>query len=170
MTNRLYAGFTKRMFAFIVDAMVANAIGSILLKIVGGIMGRTLDGSISSAVTTLVFLFYFTLLTYFNDGQTFGKMIFNLKVVTIDGEKLDVLTVFIREFVGRYIHLFSFFWVLYAVTGLTPKKQNMSDFFASTSVLDLDKMACYVSGKQEVAQQMPQTPIIDEGQAPVQMV
>src|SRR5690606_40751242 len=50
--------------------------------------------------TGIVFYLYFILLTKFF-GQTLGKMVFGLKVIPIEGDKLTWGTIIFREGIGR---------------------------------------------------------------------
>lgn len=100
-------------------------------------------------LSTLIFLSYFTISTYLTDGQSLGKMMFSLKVVKLDGSKLDLTTVIMREFVGRFIHTYGILAILYILTAFTEKKQNLSDLFADTSVISLSKENAYNIGKSK---------------------
>ena len=49
------------------------------------------------AIESLVILLYFTLFPTFNNGQTIGKRLFKIKVVSKDGEKVGIKTHLIRS-------------------------------------------------------------------------
>ena len=55
-----------------------------------------------SIVTAIVFYAYFVLMTkYF--GQTLGKMVFGLRVISLNDEKLSWSAIMFREWIGRFI-------------------------------------------------------------------
>lgn len=161
----MYGGFFIRFFSFLIDIIIASAISSIILGLLSN-SGLRSDMTVFIVLETIIPLLYFTLTTYFLDGQTIGKMIFNLKVVNLKDEKLDFLTVFIREFVGRYIHTFGILPILYILTAFTEKKQNLSDMLADTSVVDLGKVESFekgkIRGKYEILKEEPEEEILIE--------
>lgn len=144
-----YAGFFIRLFSFLVDSLVASLIVKILLDSTLALTRITPSLKVYGILSTLIFLLYFTISTYLTGGQTLGKMIFGLKVVRLDGEKLDLITVIMREFVGRFIHSYGILAILYVLTAFTEKKQNLSDLFADTSVISLSKAQAYNIGKTQ---------------------
>lgn len=164
--TEMFAGFWIRFFSFLVDGLIVSFLNSIIVDFLLGIAGISMDTISYKVATTLVFLLYFTLMTYFNDGQTVGKMIFGLQVVRVDGKKLDFLTVLIRETVGRYIHNFGPLALLYVITAFTEKKQNLSDMLADTSVVSLARIESFergkAVGKYEVLQEKPEKEILIE--------
>lgn len=164
--NEMFAGFWIRFFSFIVDGIVAQFLNMIIVDFALGLTGVRFGTIQYNVATTVVFLLYFTLMTYFNNGQTIGKMIFGLQVVKVDGTKLDFLTVFIRETVGRYIHTFGPLFILYIITAFTEKKQNLSDMLADTSVVSVAKMESFergkAVGKYEILQEKPKEEILVE--------
>lgn len=144
-----YAGFFIRFFSFLVDSLIAGLIVKILLDSILAITGINPSLKIYGILSTLIFLSYFTISTYLIDGQSLGKMMFSLKVVKLDGSKLDLTTVIMREFVGRFIHTYGILAILYILTAFTEKKQNLSDLFADTSVISLSKENAYNIGKSK---------------------
>lgn len=148
--NLLYAGFSKRFWAFIVDIILARAIAKIFINAMLFIIRINAPDKVLHFINLLIILLYFTLMTYLNSGQTIGKMIFSLRVITLKEEKPSFLAVFIREFVGRFIHLSSGLWLVYILTAFTPKKQNLSDLFIDTSVVDLTKEKIYTTAQSTV--------------------
>lgn len=139
----LAGGFWLRFWAFLFDSLIAGGLGKLLIDMPLNLLDLDLNSQIYGLVLSLVTMTYFTLMTYFNQGQTLGKMVLGLKVVRMDGEKLDFLTVFIREFIGRFIHSYSFLKVLYVITAFNDYKQNLSDYFADTCVIQISKEEIY---------------------------
>lgn len=141
--KELTAGFWVRFFAFIVDAIIASALGSILVDGPLNLFALDVNETVYRLLLKLVFLLYFTIASLITNGQSLGKIIFGLRVVRMDGEKLDFFTTIIREFFGRFIHEFSFLRLLYVITAFTEYHQNLSDIFADTTVVDLSKVSIY---------------------------
>lgn len=146
----LYAGFFRRFFAFLLDALIGGALGKIVIDTIFVIFRIDSSLVVYGLLKTLITLLYFTLSTYLNDGQTLGKMIFGLRVVSLDGNKLTLPQVLTREFFGRFIHTYGILIVLYILTAFTERKQNLSDLLADTSVIDLSKEKAYKIGKIDV--------------------
>lgn len=144
-----YAGFWKRFIAFMIDSIIASFLSKILVDGAYAIGGFQTEDKIYTIATTIVFLLYFFIMTLVTNGQTLGKMIMRLRVVRIDGEKLDFMTTLTREVAGRYIHTIGILSLLYIITAFTERKQNLSDMFADTSVIDLSKQETYVIGMED---------------------
>ena len=68
---------------------------------------------------------------FFN--QTLGKMVFGLKVLTIENKKPNWSTILFREWIGRFIS--GTIFILYLVVAFLPKKQGIHDLFADTTVI-----------------------------------
>ncbi|MFU1845165.1 RDD family protein, partial [Enterococcus faecium] len=70
------------------------------------IMGLESDKSIITfygIASLAIYLTYFVLLTKLNSGQTIGKMIFGIRVVSFEEKELSWQTIFIRECICRFI-------------------------------------------------------------------
>lgn len=144
-----YAGFFIRFFAYLLDAMVVGSLSTIVLRIYYLIRPEMILGLTYKAfLFLLVQLVYFTLTTYFTNGQTLGKIVFGLRVVSFREERLKFSTVFVRETLGRIIHQGPLV-ILYIITGLTSKKQNLSDIFADTSVVAEKVLDAYRLGETD---------------------
>lgn len=144
--KELYAGFFRRFFAFVFDSIVGTAAAGIIVNLIFNLFGLESQG-LYAGLSTFFYLLYFTLTTYFTGGQSLGKMVFNLKVVSLDGNDLTLPQVVTREFFGRFIHTYSFLFLLYLLIAFTERKQSLSDIFADTTVLDLSKEKAYMVGQ-----------------------
>ncbi|HCM89092.1 MULTISPECIES: RDD family protein [Vagococcus] len=136
--NYFYAGFWVRLFAFVVDLICISIVTAGTIGLVYKIQGLEKTHSlitIYGIVSLVIYLTYFTLLTKLNDGQTLGKMIFGIKVVSLEEETLSWQTVLIRECVCRFILQTFIFGLGYLVSIFTPKKQHIGDYFSGTSVI-----------------------------------
>ncbi|MCQ6274397.1 RDD family protein [Bacillus sp. V3B] len=131
-----YAGFWMRFWAYLLDLVVIGSINGITVYPIF----RALDFSRSDAsmfapisiVTAVTFYAYFVFMTKFF-GQTIGKMVFGLKVISLQGQKLNWSTIIFREWIGRFIS--GTILILYVVVGFLPKKQGIHDLFADTTVV-----------------------------------
>ncbi len=86
-----------RMFAFLVDLLCIGAITRLTLGIAKNLGWLNFSDSYLSIygfTALLIYLAYFILLTKFNHGQTIGKMIFGIRVISFDEEELSWSTVF----------------------------------------------------------------------------
>lgn len=144
--NIVFAGFTKRLFAYTIDMMIANAIAGIVLNTLLAITSASVAMTVRTLGVTLIVLLYFFLMTYYNNGQTLGKMILGLRVISLKNDRLNVLDTFIRECVGRFIHMYHSLAFLYLVIIVSKKKQSFSDIFSDTSVVDISKVDAFQLG------------------------
>ncbi|NMA74118.1 MAG: RDD family protein [Bacteroidales bacterium] len=131
-----FAGFWMRFFAYIVDLIMIKSIGRIIIHPIFVIFRIPQVDSIFSAYSLaqmILFLSYFILMTKWTQGQTIGKMIFGLRVVSFTEEKLSWTTVMIREGFGRFIlHKIP---LLYLVLIFTERNQQVVDLLTDTSVI-----------------------------------
>lgn len=132
-----YAGFYIRLVAFIIDMLVAGAIYTIVKIFLPLDMDRQiLSFSLGEIIKTILTLAYFSLMTYFTNGRTLGKMILGLRTVSLNSDKLSLGQVLLRELAGRYVS--NKFTILYIIVGLTPKKQGLFDVLLDTTVVKED--------------------------------
>lgn len=141
-----YAGFFIRLVAFAIDMLVISAINSILQSVLNPNIELGLGISLASIIYWLISLGYFTLMTYFNNGQTLGKMITNIRVVSLNGEKADLWQIVSRETFGRYVQ--NKFVVLYLIIGFAPMKQSLADILSDTVVIR-DNVNSYLLNKDK---------------------
>lgn len=134
----VFAGFWIRFCAYIADMIV---LGSFVRVFRGPLMllfgtDRISAGYFELTIAAVMLPVYFVLFTKLMDGQTPGKMIFGLKVVCFNEEKLSWQTVIIRELFGRYIN--KTIMLLYIIAAFSPRKQHAVDYLADTSVISLN--------------------------------
>ena len=132
-----YASFGQRALAFIIDMLVVGA----LTNIIRGILN--LDPSLSFygfAMTDIlgwvVTLGYFTIASLVSKGQSLGKIIVGIRVVSLSSDKLDLGQILIREIAGRFIQ--NTLMLIYILPIFTPKNQGLIDFFVDTAVVKED--------------------------------
>ena len=122
-----YSSFGLRFLAYIIDMMVISAIFSIG-KFIFPIdpEAKVLGLVLADVIYTIVSLAYFTILSLITRGQSLGKIITGLRVVSVGGGNLSTSQILIREIAGRYIQ--NKFIFLYALALVTPKNKVLSIF------------------------------------------
>jgi len=136
----IFAGFWIRFCAYLFDLIVLGSfvriIRSPLMLIIG--TDRLSIGFLELTLAAILFPIYFLLFTKLTDGQTPGKIVFGLKVVCFNEEKLSWQTVIVRELFGRYIN--KAIILLYIIAAFTPKKQHAIDYLTDTSVISISNL------------------------------
>jgi len=140
ITNKNYAlktaGFWIRFWAFLIDGFIITAVGGILVNPIFYLMDWELSETVwyapISIISAILYYSYFVLMTRFF-GQTLGKMIFGLRVISLNHENLTWSDVLFRDWIGRIIN--SIFMPLYVLVGILPNNQGLHDYFADTTVV-----------------------------------
>lgn len=133
-----YAGFWIRFWAFLLDVFLIACIKGFIFKGLAHFNLPMDNPYINFIGGSCIYLSYFVFLTKFNDGQTIGKMIFGIKVVSFTENKLTWSTVLIREGAMRFVFSVNPLFTLgYLVCAFTPNKTHTGDFFAETGVVTL---------------------------------
>lgn len=132
-----YASFGLRAFAFIVDMLVIGAINKILINVLGIDLDYEIYGiEMAEILRWIVTILYFVIISLVTKGQTLGKMIAGIRVVSLTSDKLDLGQILIRETAGRLIQ--NTIMILYLLPIFTPKNQSLIDFFVDTAVVKDD--------------------------------
>lgn len=140
ITNKIYAlktaGFWIRFWAFLIDGLIISAVGGILVNPIFYLMDWSLSETVwyapISVISAILYYSYFVLMTRFF-GQTLGKMIFGLRVISLKHENLTWSDVLFRDWIGRIIN--TVFMPLYILVGILPNNQGLHDYFADTTVV-----------------------------------
>ena len=140
ITNKIYAlktaGFWIRFWAFLIDGLIISAVGGILVNPIFYLMDWSLSKTVwyapISVISAILYYSYFVLMTRFF-GQTLGKMIFGLRVISLKHENLTWSDVLFRDWIGRIIN--TVFMPLYILVGILPNNQGLHDYFADTTVV-----------------------------------
>lgn len=132
-----YASFGLRSFAFIVDMLVIGAIYKILINVLGIDLDYEIYGiEMAEILRWIVTILYFVIISLVTKGQSLGKMIVGIRVVSLTSDKLDLGQILIREIAGRFIQ--NTIMILYLLPIFTPKNQSLIDFFVDTAVVKDD--------------------------------
>jgi uncharacterized RDD family membrane protein YckC len=131
-----YAGFWMRFWAYLLDLLVIGSLNGIVVYPIFRALNLSLNDANMfapvSIVTAIIFYAYFVLMTRFF-GQTLGKMVFGLRVISLNDQSLSWGAIMFREWIGRFIS--GTIIILYVVVGFLPKKQGIHDLFADTTVI-----------------------------------
>ncbi len=139
----VYAGFFSRLAAFLIDSLL---VGGVLLVVKAPIWFLKLSVgdlflfrpvlfqfTVFDILYYLLTLCYFVLMTYYCSG-TVGKYLMKLRVVDSEGQKLNFMSVLIRESVGKYLSAF-IVYIGYIMAGFDSRKQGLHDKIADTCVI-----------------------------------
>lgn len=140
--STVYAGFFIRLAAYLLDLLIVN-----LVLIPFHFIFFVIYLIIAESFLTRQFLFqynlyqlfcfalvilYFVCMTYCT-GQTLGKMIFEIKVISVKGEKLGFWNVVYRETVARFLS--SLLGIGYMMIGVEAQKNGLHDNLSDTRVI-----------------------------------
>ncbi|WP_341300068.1 RDD family protein [Lysinibacillus sp. FSL H8-0500] len=130
------AGFWIRFWAFLLDGFIVSAVVGILINPIFYLMDWSLSESVwyapISIITAILYYSYFILMTKFF-GQTLGKMVFGLRVISLKHDQLTWSDVLFRDWIGRIIN--NIFMPLYILVVILPENQGLHDYFADTTVV-----------------------------------
>lgn len=133
-----YGGFWIRFLAYLIDSVVITSIAQILNGLIFSRLDISLPFSLGMYETLrwVIFFLYYFLTSFLNKGQSLGKMIVGIRVVSLTDEKLSTFQVLTREVFGRYIE--EKIKILYIIVAFTPMKQSLADIFSDTVVIKND--------------------------------
>ncbi|MCR8852754.1 RDD family protein [Lysinibacillus fusiformis] len=130
------AGFWIRLWAFLLDGFIVSAVVGILINPIFYLMDWSLSESVwyapISIISAILYYCYFVLMTKFF-GQTLGKMVFGLRVISLKHDNLTWSDVLFREWIGRIIN--NIVMPLYILVVILPDNQGLHDYFADTTVV-----------------------------------
>lgn len=150
-----FSGFWVRLFAFLLDLICIAALTQIVRTFIGLFIefSQMTTWSVYGICGLIVYYGYFILLTKYNHGQTIGKMIAGIRVISLTKPTLDWQTVLIREGCGRFLLSIPVIgYLLYLPILFTGKKQQVADLFCDTSVVTLKVVAAFVHQTSETAE------------------
>lgn len=137
------AGIGERLLALILDTAIVS--GIIILLFFSQLFANAFE--IGSLISGLLFYFYHLIMETFNHGQTFGKSIMKIRVVSSSGEKAGIFQYIIRNLIRPVDYLFGLGLVVMIATELD---QRIGDLAAGTVVIRLNKDVTYEETVHEV--------------------
>jgi len=149
-TQPEYAGFWLRLAAYIIDYFVLGFVIGTMVIFVGLAMGLSTaifydmeDTANQMVVITLSIIFgivsfaaswlYYAVLESGSYQGTLGKMVINLKVTNMEGERISFARASGRFF-GKILSSFVIY-IGYIMIGITEKKQGLHDILAGCLVV-----------------------------------
>jgi len=132
-----YAGFSKRIFASLIDGVIIFFIAVVPLIVIGmvGASKETMD--VRPILVQLLVLMggwiYEAAMNSSSKQATLGKMALGIKVTDLEGNRISFGKATGRHF-GKYLS--SCMYVGYLMAAFTQKNQALHDIIAGTLVLD----------------------------------
>lgn len=134
-------GFGRRFAAMVLDGIIVVFLSFILAMLIGMVdvfFGKgVLPWNLIIVLIMLLFsVFYFTGKWVQTSGQTFGKLLLSIKVVSADGSPLTFRRMILRYFgyiVSGVVASLGFAWI-----GIDKKRRGWHDMIAKTYVIHLD--------------------------------
>ena len=136
----IYAGFWKRVAAYIIDAVVLAVGGYVIGLIVGGLLaaggGSRLDAleSLGNLLGAVVVWLYHALLESSTAQATVGKMVLGIIVTDLEGARLSFGRASVRFF-GRILSAL-ILGIGLLMVGFTRRKQGLHDMIAGCLVVN----------------------------------
>lgn len=127
-----YAGFGKRFLAYFIDMVILNFIGWLFSLIIG---------VYSYLVLIIIQWIYFSLMESSEKQATLGKLLFEIIVTDIDGERLTFGRATARFF-SKFLSYLSFFVGFFLATQ-TERSQALHDIIAGTLVIEKQTSLSY---------------------------
>jgi len=148
--------FHRRFFAWLIDVTIQGTYLYLGAKILNGLVSIDWDSQYWGVVLYLLpFIFYHLLSEIIMNGQSVGKMVMQIKVMTLQGGEPSISQYLIRWlfriidfpillFAGTLSGYSTWWVVLFIFAGLicviaTPKSQRVGDLVAGTILIDLKK-------------------------------
>jgi len=141
--SQLLAGPVTRFLGWLIDTMCIAALMMILSRILG--MLQLISGNFAAAVYILSYfaisIGYGITCEWLWRGQTVGKKLFRLRVVDIEGLRLQFHQIVTRNLLRFVDSLPVFYFVGGVVCWLSPKCQRLGDIAANTIVIRAPRLA-----------------------------
>ena len=128
--NAPFANLFARILAFLIDFAILSILSFVLLIL----FFQGFDIIAFIYILLSLQIFYFMFLEYFF-GASIGKAIAEIKVKTVDNDKLDFMGAFTRNILRPLEFFLGFYLVSLLFILLTPKKQRFGDIIADTIVV-----------------------------------
>jgi uncharacterized RDD family membrane protein YckC len=135
-----YAGFWKRLVAYIIDGIVINIVMTIVGYALGiGYLNRIADvgpgrSAAYSLIDIVVFWLYFAFMESSSQQGTLGKMALGIVVTDLDGRRISFGKATVRHWSKILSTLI--FMIGWIMAGFTERKQALHDIIAGTLVVN----------------------------------
>jgi uncharacterized RDD family membrane protein YckC len=136
----LYAGFWRRVVAYIIDSIVLSIVLGIVFAILGAVAFSGGSDSAAAGMIGIMYIIgivavwlYFALMESGSAQATLGKMALSIKVTDLEGRRISFGRATGRFF-GKIISGL-ILYIGYMMAGWTEKKQALHDMMAGTLVI-----------------------------------
>lgn len=130
------AGFWTRFWAYLIDLIVISSLVAITVKPLFYFTGwediKILYIAPYKFAAGFIFYGYFVVMTKIW-GQTVGKMVLGIRVVSENEQPLTWGNILFREWIGRFISVT--IKLLYLIVAFTPRNKAIHDYIADTRVV-----------------------------------
>ncbi|WP_394001516.1 RDD family protein [Luteimonas sp. WGS1318] len=143
----VYAGFLKRVAAYVIDGLIVGVAGMLVGGLVGGVigglmavsgafgdMGLVLIQVVANLLSIVITAGYYAWFHASRSMATPGKMAVGIKVVRLNGERISL-----ARGIGRYFATLLSGLILgigFLMAGFTARKQALHDMICDTLVVD----------------------------------
>jgi uncharacterized RDD family membrane protein YckC len=124
-------GFVTRLIAYLIDIVILVVINVVLSLVFGLLLGDS--GAAIASLLSLVIVFGYILYFWSTSGQTPGKSVMKIKIVSVDGSPMSFGKAVMRligYFVSGLVFYLGFIWILFDAN-----KQGWHDKIAGTYVV-----------------------------------
>jgi len=129
----MYAGFWRRLVAWILDLLLLGVVTVPLNLAFGGDDGYTAASSGAQSISTVIGWLYYALMESSSKQATVGKMALGIVVTDTEGRRIGF-----GKATGRYFAKFLSFLILgigFLMVAFTKRKQGLHDILAGTLVI-----------------------------------
>jgi uncharacterized RDD family membrane protein YckC len=127
------AGFWLRFVAFVIDGIIISVIQFLLSMIFGDLMDVETNPGSSSFINLILTIIYFGCFQTYLRGQTLGKKITGIRVTRLDGSKVNLGRMLLREIIGKTVSALILLIGFFMAAGKT--KRALHDRMADTIVV-----------------------------------
>jgi uncharacterized RDD family membrane protein YckC len=141
--SQLLAGPTTRFLAWLIDLLCISALLTLLglMLVLLQLISRNLAGAVYALGYFAISIGYGIVFEWFWRGQTVGKKLFRLRVVDVEGMRLQFNQIVTRNLL-RFVDGLPFFYFLGGlVCWLNPRCQRLGDIAANTIVVRNPRVA-----------------------------
>jgi uncharacterized RDD family membrane protein YckC len=136
-----YAGFWKRLIAFVIDWLIIALFFAVLGLLFGGPVGAVATPAVAIQLESvagfgglLVPWIYHAVLESSEQQASFGKLAMNIRVTDIEGRRISFLRASVRHF-GKILSSLLLL-IGYIMIAFTARKQGLHDLIASCLVVN----------------------------------
>lgn len=126
------AGFWIRLIAFIIDTIILSLVQFVLSFLIRD-YSLTEMNVLTTVINIILTFLYFVLLQVKFNGQTLGKKITGIRVANLDGGRVSIGKMALREIVGKFVS--SLILLIGFLMAAGKSKRALHDYMAKTIVI-----------------------------------